>query len=282
MMNKKTYSDAKVNGYYVVGQNNCELVRKQLDELGLSRYDRLPIGGVKFNWITRLTDINWQTFDSNFQIINHIYDEKHLSNKSLLLTNLRTHENQLQTSLKTFLPETYLLDNPTDRIRFKKAFRKDSLWICKPVGLSCGREIFLFRTEDELEQNLNEFHRNRYSTMYFNRLVQKYIANPLLIHRRKFDIRTYFLCICVANEVLCFVAQTGYLRLSIYEFNLNDKNRLIHLTNQSVQIKDQEFASCQNSTGMTMEEFNEYFNRFVQPNMTENVDKDWVLKQLPV
>ncbi|UJR35088.1 hypothetical protein I4U23_027863 [Adineta vaga] len=274
------YNKSKINGYYVFGKNNTELVREQLDKLEYHRYDVLPVGGVKFNWITRHSDINWTRFDGNFQILNHIYNENQLSNKSLLFQNLRNCFKE-KNVLKTFLPQTYLLDNPIDRINFRKVFQNNSLWICKPVGLSCGKEIFLFRSEEQLENLLKEYHQNKhYSTMYSNRLVQKYISNPLLINQQKFDIRTYFLCICLSNEILYFACQTGYLRLSMYEFNLDNLNKFIHLTNQTIQNKDEKFAMKKDSTGMTMEEFNDYFNEFIQPNMM-NIDKDWVIRQLP-
>ncbi|CAF3673399.1 unnamed protein product [Rotaria sordida] len=302
------FVNAKINGYYVLGKNNSQLVRDQLDLLGFNRYDSLPIGGVKFNWITRSADIDWKTFDSNFQILNHIYNERQLSNKGLLLTNLKNYEmtilknkrfNEINTnktrlmpssnidnylSLKTFLPETYLLDNTNDRITFKKIFKDGSTWICKPVGLSCGREVFIFRSQQQLENLLNEYHKNsrnnHYCTLYYNRLVQKYIENPLLINKHKFDIRTYLLCICISNEILCFAAQTGYLRLSMYKYDLENMNKFIHLTNQSIQIKNKVFSSVKHNTGMTMDEFNEYFNEYIQPNMPY-IKKGWVLNELP-
>jgi len=284
----------KINGYYVLGKNNCQLVRDQLDNLHFVRYDSLPIGGVKFNWITRCSDIDWKTFDSNFQILNHIYNERELSNKGLLLTNLKNSEiNKIKTlsnidnylPMKMFIPETYLLDNIIDRINFKKIFKKGSTWICKPVGLSCGREVFIFRSEEQLDNLLNEYHKNsennRYCTLYYNRLVQKYIENPLLINKHKFDIRTYLLCICISNDIQCFACQTGYLRLSMYEYDLDNMNRFIHLTNQSIQSQNKDFSSIKNNTGMTMEEFNEYFNEYIQPNMSD-INENWVLNELPV
>ncbi len=249
---KTTPKTAKLNGYYILGKNNSYLLRNQLNTLGLTRYDSLPIGGVKFNWITRSADIDWKTFDSNFQILNPIYNEGQLSNKGLLLNNLRNYEinilkrnsfhgNKLAANylpMKIFIPETYLLDNTTDRINFKKIFQNGSTWICKPVGLSCGREVFIFRSEEQLENLLNEYHNNPYCTLYYNRLVQKYIENPLLINKHKFDIRTYLLCICTSKEILCFASQIGYLRLSMYEYNLENMDKFIHLTNQSILIKN--------------------------------------------
>jgi hypothetical protein len=62
--------------------------------------------------------------------------------------------------------------------------------------------------------------------------------------------------------ILCFACQTGYLRLSMYEYDLDNMNKFIHLTNQSIQIKNKDFLSRKNNTGMTIEEFNEYFNEY--------------------
>lgn len=288
--------DPKTNGYFVHGKNNADLVRLQLDELKLNRYESLPRGGVKVNWITRLAQIDWQTFDSKFQILNHIQNEGQLSNKASLLNNLRNYEKHcLQTKsivdretylpLKTFVPETYLLDNTMDRIHFKRCFEQGTTWICKPAALSCGRQVFVFQREEQMNDLLKEFYQNArnnpYSTVFYNRLVQKYIENPLLIDRRKFDIRTYLLCICTANDILFFAAQTGYLRLSMFEYDLNDLNQFIHLTNQTIQNKNQNFASVKDQTGMTMEEFNEYFNRSIQPQMP-HIEKNWVINELPV
>ncbi|CAF1004493.1 unnamed protein product [Adineta ricciae] len=276
MLNKSKSN--RINGYYVFGKNNSKLVRDLLDKFDLDRYDTIPLGGVKFNWITRSSDIDWNRFDSNFQILNHIFNEKQVSNKGLLLKNLRTYfKSKSNILLQKFLPETYLLDNLIDRINFKKNFQQNSLWICKPVGLSCGKEIFLFRSEEQLENHLKQYQQR---DLYSNRLVQRYIENPLLINQQKFDIRTYFLCICLSNDVLCFACQTGYLRLSMYQFNLEDLNKFIHLTNQTIQNKDENFPSKKNMTGMTIEEFNEYFNDVIQPN-TMGIDKDWVIHQLP-
>jgi hypothetical protein len=67
----------------------------------------------------------------------------------------------------------------------------------------------------------------------------------------------------------------------MYEYDLEDQNKFIHLTNQSIQNKNKDFSSIKNHTGMTMEEFNQYFNEYIQPNIF-HVKKDWVVKELPV
>ena len=52
--------------------------------------------------------------------------------------------------------------------------------------------------------------------MKFNTfIIQKYIERPLLIHRRKFDIRVW---VCLTQDMdVCFFPE-GYLRTSSSEF----------------------------------------------------------------
>ena len=61
---------------------------------------------------------------------------------------------------------------------------------------------------------------------------------PLLIHRRKFDIRVFALIVGHADTGLVrgYFYDEGYLRTSSKDFNIEKwDNRLIHLTNDAVQ-----------------------------------------------
>ena len=58
----------------------------------------------------------------------------------------------------------------------------------------------------------------------------RYIANPLLVEGRKFDIRCYML---IANTVPYLVLyHEGYIRLSMYLYDKDSDNLIAHLTNQ--------------------------------------------------
>lgn len=73
--------------------------------------------------------------------------------------------------------------------------------------------------------------------------MQRYIANPLLIHKRKFDIRTYAMVTSINGRMKAYVYDEGYIRTSSYEYdvtNLSDK--LVHLTNDAVQKKDKNYG----------------------------------------
>jgi len=60
--------------------------------------------------------------------------------------------------------------------------------------------------------------------------VFSYIANPLLINGKKFDIRCYMLISSVKPLIVLY--HSGYIRLSMFDFDAQDQNLLIHLTNQ--------------------------------------------------
>ena len=65
-------------------------------------------------------------------------------------------------------------------------------------------------------------------------VVQKYLEKPLLINRRKFDIRLWVL---VNHENKVYLFKEGYIRTSSYEFELSPESiekPFIHLTNNAV------------------------------------------------
>ena len=66
-------------------------------------------------------------------------------------------------------------------------------------------------------------------------VIQKYMEVPLLIDKRKFDIRVWVL---VTQEGRAYFFKEGYIRTSSEEYNLlaNDITKdSIHLTNNAVQ-----------------------------------------------
>ena len=67
--------------------------------------------------------------------------------------------------------------------------------------------------------------------IYFSFLDHfRYITNPLLLDKKKFDIRCYML---IANAVPYLVLfHQGYVRLTIHDYDNNSENLIAHLTNQ--------------------------------------------------
>ena len=70
---------------------------------------------------------------------------------------------------------------------------------------------------------------------HHNWIIQKYMERPLLIDKRKFDIRAYAV---VTHNLELYFYEEGYLRTSCVEFTMdNVEDRNIHLTNWAVQKK---------------------------------------------
>lgn len=65
----------------------------------------------------------------------------------------------------------------------------------------------------------------------------------MLYKNRKFDIRCYALITTVNGNMQGYWYNEGYLRTSSKDFNLkNVTNRLIHLTNDAVQKKSDDYG----------------------------------------
>lgn len=71
-------------------------------------------------------------------------------------------------------------------------------------------------------------------------MVQKYIEKPFLYKTRKFDIRMWAL---VTDDFRIYVFREGYLRTSSSEYDLQNSNNYVHLTNQCLQKNDKTYGT---------------------------------------
>jgi tubulin monoglycylase TTLL3/8 len=53
-------------------------------------------------------------------------------------------------------------------------------------------------------------------------IVQKYMENPYLYNKRKFDIRTYLLVTTVNGIIKAYFFNEGYIRTTSKEYNLKN------------------------------------------------------------
>ena len=107
------------------------------------------------------------------------------------------------------------------------------------------------------------------------RIIQRYIANPMLLKGRKFDIRSYML-IASAKPMIGLYGGAGYCRLTIDDYADADvSNKGAHLTNQAVQKKHPRYQEMVEDTTWSMAQMNDYLN---DNNMAP---KDWALDVLP-
>lgn len=116
-----------------------------------------------------------------------------------------------------------------------------SLWIVKPgenTNRGCGIQVS--RDLNHIKSLIQTTQVNGHRRSY---IVQKYIERPLLYKNRKFDIRCFSLCTSVNGNLQGYWYSDGYLRTSCREYNLkNATNRMIHLTNDAVQKKSEDYG----------------------------------------
>jgi hypothetical protein len=91
-------------------------------------------------------------------------------------------------------------------------------------------------------------------------IVQKYVERPLLIYKRKFDIRVWVL---VSSTGKCYFFKEGYLRTSGSEFSLDPENpddQLVHLTNNAIQKYSKTYGEYEDGNQMSFKDFQNYID----------------------
>ena len=99
----------------------------------------------------------------------------------------------------------------------------------KPNNSSRGRGIHLVDSIDEVSPS-------------DSCIVSRYISNPLLINGHKFDLRIYVLVTCF-EPLRIYVYKEGLARFASesYSEKVNKNNKFIHLTNYSINKKNDNF-----------------------------------------
>ena len=86
-------------------------------------------------------------------------------------------------------------------------------------------------------------------------IIQKYLDNPFLYKKRKFDIRCFVLVDCNMNVFFC---KEGHLKGSSESYNLDNTNKFIHITNHSLQKKSNKFEMYELGNEMSYQDFKNY------------------------
>lgn len=204
-----------------------------------------------------------------FSLMNHMKGLKYITRKHLLYQTMKEYCESNKLSVGDFVPETWVLRGDTfdadlaTLLREKAAKNdgyKDPLIIKPGENSNRGQGIEMaFNAEDVklLTSFLLESRKNT-STV----VVQTYIANPLLFHKRKFDIRCYALVLRSPYRVSFFWYSQGYARTCSFEYSPACKeNLMVHLTNEAVQVKDpKNFGKFEPGNKVYYDQLDEYFS----------------------
>lgn len=92
-------------------------------------------------------------------------------------------------------------------------------------------------------------------------IIQEYISHPLLYKKRKFDIRCFMLVTSVGGLMRGYWYTEGYIRTSSREFTTkNMDNKMIHLTNDAVQKKGEDYGKFEQGNKVSFEDFTKYMD----------------------
>ena len=129
----------------------------------------------------------------------------------------------------------------------------------------------LTSSEDEQYEDNSDFRRKKkISNIYISNelIIQKYLDNPLLYRKRKFDIRCFVLVDWNLNVFFC---REGHLKASSFMYDINNINKFIHITNHSFQKKSNKFEQFETGNEISYQEFKNFLIEEKIP--LENFDK---------
>jgi hypothetical protein len=79
-----------------------------------------------------------------------------------------------------------------------------------------------------------------------------------LYKERKFDLRIWAV---VTEDFRIYVYKHGYVRTSGSEYDLNNKNNFVHLTNQCLQVKDESYGTFEEGNTLSFDQLQEYITQ---------------------
>ena len=158
-----------------------------------------------------------------------------------------------------------------------------NIWFLKCTQFNRGKGIYVFNTLEQLVSLINEIDKGlviseanelisnikldlkkKLTKEQFNSadiclpkvksstfVIQKYIERPLLINKRKFDIRVWIL---LTQELKVYFFKEGYLRTSSETFSLSEDSitkQFVHLTNNAVQINSENYGKFEDGNQMS-------------------------------
>lgn len=199
---------------------------------------------------------------SEVRMHNKIEHNFHLSNKKALFFNMKIYYEVLGKDLFQFLPVTFHIKDSADQsfADFEAYFnnidkKSANLWIIKPgENSNRGTGISICNTIDQIKTEMNALLNSH------TFIIQKYIENPFLINKRKFDIRCYALVTSFNGILQAYYFTEGYLRTASKQFSLVVTNKFVHLTNDAVQKHSEDYGKFENGNKMSYTDFQRYLD----------------------
>ncbi len=195
------------------------------------------------------------------KLCNHLEGETSLGDKKSLFRNMQKYYELTGRDVFGIMPLTFHISAGVQDpyfIRFREAYvsvetaeEEENLWIAKPgENTNRGTGIVVSGDVDEIADYVCD--------QTHSSIIQKYIERPLLFNGRKFDIRCYGLITSVNGLIKGYFYREGYLRTSSKKFTLKSLKRSVHLTNEAVQIRYDNFGKFEAGNKVSFSEFQTY------------------------
>jgi hypothetical protein len=153
----------------------------------------------------------------------------------------------------------------------KTYYAGKNMWLLKRDNLNRGRKIKVFSSLDDIIKEITTVFEQKTAN---NLLIQKYLEEPLLYHKRKFDIRIWvlFTFIITENKYEVYVFKEGHLKACSDEFNIDSDDLFIHLTNYSVQKYNKNFSKTEIGNEISFNDFQKELNEKSQKEGKNIID----------
>lgn len=231
-------------------ERNC--VKNAFAVAGLMRTKKKWTGW-HIAWAKHIPKTKFKFFKNDTQhaqVFNHFPDPWVIGRKDRLMRTLASCKRRFGASY-SFVPEGFTLPDQMDA--FRRAIQREdndggavtlpssgsgrSIWILKPPASACGRGIRVITSKD-----VDSISKDR------KYVVQRYVANPLLLDGYKFDLRIYVVVTSV-DPLRIYLFNEGIARFCTSKYSLEKlKNRFSHLTNYSVNKTNDHFVENADDT----------------------------------
>ena len=249
------------------------------DQIGYNIFDVVPF---------TLIISNSKDLEFSFNALKELMDFITKENKNMqnnIITNRKYNEHCWYDKNYEYINSQY--------INFNKNFISDkNYWIIKPPDLYQGKCIEISNNFDEIQKKCkkmfkgvdktiiseleyeeysydededeDEYEEDIYSkkpTKFYccnDIIVQKYLDNPLLYQKRKFDIRCFVLIDSNLNVYFC---KEGHLKGCSEFYNLNETNKFLHITNYSFQKNSSKFEKFEIGNEISYNDFKQFLKK---------------------
>ena len=233
------------------------------------------------------------------QAVNHQRGSKGITVKGLMVKSLRAHCDAtpgIGCVSDIGLPETHLVvpgegvDAP-ERVRLLASSPGGSPWICKPTGGAHGKGIHIAATPEEAVSYVDAALKDAKAgdavvseTSHLKNpseatnakqkpwqrgpvkprappawLVQRYLANPMLLDGRKFDIRAFAL---VTHDRRVHFYDDWIVRTCSVPFDMSNlSDRASHISNHCVQVQSESYGAHEEGNEIFADDMRAYLER---------------------